>query len=492
MSALTLRPYQVEVVEEIRGLLRTGARRVMLYSPTGSGKTEIGIDFTRRARERSKRVLFVANRVELVAQAWCRFHRSGIEAGVLQANNTRGLDRPVQIASIHTLAKRGCPDFDLLLIDEAHAVAGSKAYIDLVKTHPDKPVIGLSATPFARGLGRDIQGIGLLFEHLAVATTIRDLIDLGFLVDVDIYGPSEPDLSNVKIVAGDYQEEQLARAVDQPQLVGDIVSHWHRLAGGKPTVCFATSIAHSKHIVEQFHATGVTAEHIDCYTTDDDRRAVLERFEQGETRVISNVGVLSEGWDCPVCEVMILARPTKSLTRYIQMAGRILRPHEGKIRGLILDHSGTVRRLGFPTDDLPLELDVGSRRRRSPERVKESLPEQCPSCAYLMPPRTRICPACGFEPKRLVDMHEQEGDLVPLHRGKIASADKTQVFRELLGFAEQKGYRPGWAAYKMHELFGTWPERKQSVEPVEPSSDTIRLVRYLNIRNAKSREAHAA
>lgn len=488
-DSVVLRPYQDDAVEAVRERLRAGVRRVLLYMPTGSGKTECAIDLARRAREKGRRVLFLANRVELVGQAWRRFRRSGLEAGVLQADNTRGMGRGVIIGSIHTLARRGCPEFDLLLVDEAHGVAGSKAYLDLFRAHPDKPVIGLSATPFSRGLGRRVEGLGAVFESIVVATTIRELIDLGFLVDVDIYGPSEPDLSGVKIVAGDYHEGELGQAVDRPELIGDIVTHWHRLAGGRQTVCFATSIAHSQHIVEQFQATGVQAEHIDAYTSDQERQGVLERFNRGETKIISNCAVLAEGWDSPCCEVMICARPTQSLTRWIQMSGRILRPHEGKARALILDHSGTARRLGFPTDDLPLELDNGEPGRWHPRAPETPLPEPCPCCTFLKPAKVRKCPACGFTPARPVKVRQRAGELVQVRRGRIAAVDKHQVFRELLGYAEAHGYKTGWAAWKYRELFGTWPARKEGIAPEAPSASTLRLLRHLNIRSAKGRDA---
>jgi superfamily II DNA or RNA helicase len=489
-----LRGYQTAAVSEIRDVLRAGKRRVMLYSPTGSGKTEIGIEMVRLAREKSKRVMFVAHRIELIGQAWRRFHQSGIEAGVIQGENTLGMDRPVQIASIQTLAKRGYPEFDLLIIDEAHGVAGSKGYLDLLKACAGKPVVGLSATPFTRGLGRSVENLGEVFEHLAVATTIGKLIEEGHLVDVAVYGPHEPDLSGVKIVAGDYAEGELGRAVDKPKLIGDIVAHWHRLAGGRRTVCFATSIAHSKHIAEEFQGTGVAAEHMDCYTKETDRRAVIGRLNSGETRVLCNVGVLAEGWDCPACEVMILARPTRSITRYIQMAGRVLRPHHGKERALLLDHSGTVRRLGFPTDDLPLELDRGLARSARTEKPEEKLPRLCKACGYLMPATSRACPACGAVPEPRRVAREGAGDLVEMQRGKVGALEKEQVYRELLGYARDHGYKAGWAAHKLRSLFGTWPAKKQGVTPLPPTAQTRRLVTNLgrdDYRKRKASELHA-
>lgn len=487
-QAVVLRPYQTRTLDVLREMFRQGKRRVVLYSPTGSGKTEMGIDMVRGARERDKRVLFVANRVELVGQAWRRFRKSGINAGIMQADNTRGVDSPVIIGSIQTLARRGFPPFDLLIVDEAHAVAGSKDYHRLMQEAAGKYVIGLTATPFAKGMARTVDGLGVLFESIAKATTIRELIDLGYLVDVDIYGPSEPDLSGVKIVAGDYHEKQLAEAVDRPTLVGDIVTHWHRLANDKQTVCFATSIAHSQHIVEQFHATGVAAEHIDAYTEDEDRQEILKRFNAGKTRVLSNCSVLAEGWDSPICEVMILARPTRSLIRYIQMAGRVLRPSPNKERALILDHSGTVRRLGFPTDDLPLQLDDGKKTasERKAKEERAALPTLCVRCSYVMSAKAMACPACGFKPERPLHVNQEDGDLVEIKRKpKISTEDKERVYAELLGYARQKGRRDGWAYYACKELYGSAPRNRMG--PVEPSAKTLALIRHLNIRKAKAR-----
>ena len=235
--------------------------------------------------------------------------------------------------------------------------------------HNALPIIALSATPFAKGLGRVMDEVhGPLFEELIVSATIGDLVKQGFLVDCDIFVPTEIDLTGVRTKRNefgerDYVEADLEKAVDTPKLVGDIVEHWIAFANHKPTVVFASSIAHSKHICGRFSEIGVPAEHIDCYTDDEERVAIMQRVASGETKVISNVNILTEGWDFPACEVMILARPTKSLTRYIQMAGRILRPYPGKTSGLILDHSGSAHKLGYPTDDLPLKLDDGKQQK---------------------------------------------------------------------------------------------------------------------------------
>lgn len=479
--AFDLRPYQVVAVNNVRRAMYEAKLRVLLYSPTGSGKTEVAMEIVRGALNKGKRVAFIANRVALISQASQRFGTAGIEHGVLQGANTINLHSTVLIASIQTVASRGLPPVDLIIVDEAHGCAGSKAYQDLLlKKHNLVPVIGLSATPFSPGLGK-------IFEELVSAATIRELIDLGYLVDCEIYAPSAPDLTGVKIVSGDYQPTQLGKAVDKPELVGDIVKHWLKLANRKQTVCFATNIPHSLHIVEQFRAAGVTAEHIDCYTPPDERAAILARVASGETTIISNVAVLAEGWDCPAVEVMILARPTRSLIRYLQMVGRILRPAPGKTRALLLDHSGTALQLGFPTDDLPLVLDDGKGDTSGKRKREEPKAKKCAACSFIRPPKVHACPQCGFAPERQNDVDVVEGELVKQVRASkrpLTQDHKQHVYSQLLSIANARGYRDGWVSNQYREFFGVWPRNLNKV-CATASAEILNWVKSRQIAHAK-------
>lgn len=464
------RAYQAEAVQNLRAGLAGGCKRQILSSPTGSGKTEIGMILVRGAVAKGKRVAFLCNRINLVGQTSARFFRAGIQHGIIQGANTSRTYESVIVASIQTVAKRGMPEVDLLVIDEAHGVAGSVAYRKVIAAHGGA-VIGLSATPFSKGLGKHYADLGgALFEQMVIAATIQELIDQGFLVDCDVYAPSQPDLSGVKITAGDYNEKELGEAVDKPQLIGDIVTNWRKYADGTPTVCFATNIAHSRHIVEQFQAAGVAAEHIDCYTDEAERAAILERVSAGQTLVISNVGILTEGWDFPACKTMILARPTKSLIRYLQMAGRVLRPSPGKDKALILDHSGTVQSIGFPTDDFPMVLDDGKPKTSSgsDKKQEEKKPAKCPQCAYLKKGNGK-CPVCGFLPQKPNTTEHAAGELVPLTKkekakeAKLAGLNKQHVYSELFRMAEERNYKPGWVANQYRSIFGVWPRGLQDI-----------------------------
>lgn len=488
------RAYQAEAVQNLRSGLAGGFKRQILSSPTGSGKTEIGMILVRGAVAKGKRVGFLCNRINLVGQTSARFFKAGIAHGVIQGQNTSRTYEPVLVASIQTVAKRGMPEVDLLIIDEAHGVAGSKDYRKVIAAH-NGPVVGLSATPFSKGLGKHYAELrGALFEQMVIAASIQELIDLGFLVDCDVYAPSQPDLSQVKITAGDYNEKQLGEAVDKPLLIGDIVKNWRKYADGTPTVCFATNISHSKHIVEQFLSAGVKAEHIDCYTDEMERAAILARVATGETLIISNVGILTEGWDFPACKTMILARPTKSLIRYLQMAGRVLRPAPGKERALILDHSGTVQSIGFPTDDFPMVLCDGKPKQTtgSDKKQEEKKPTKCPSCSYMKKTGGK-CPVCGFAPTKKTDIEHAEGELVPLTKkekakaAKLAGLDKQHVFSELFRMGQESNYKPGWAANQYRSIFGVWP--KGLAEVGRPPSLVVQnMVRANTIRFHKGRQ----
>lgn len=486
-----LRPYQEAAVNALRRTMGDGVRRIILSSPTGSGKTEMGFEIIRGAQSKGRKVAFLANRIHLVDQTCRRLAIAGFEFGVIQGANTQRPWSSILVASIQTVAKRGLPDVDLIVIDEAHACAGTAEYR---KVMAGKPVIGLSATPYSKGLGKFYPELGgALFERVVTAARIEDLIRDGYLVSADIWAPADPDLSSVRTVAGDYDEKQLGEAMDKASLVGDIVSHWFRLAHNTATVVFATSISHSKHIVEQFQAHGVKAEHIDCYTAADDRRATLERVAKGETTVLSNVGILAEGWDFPACKTLILARPTKSLIRYLQMAGRVLRPFPGKEKALILDHSGTVKRIGMPWDYFGQALDDGKPKKASdtPER-KEPLPKSCQNCSYLMAPKTKVCPSCGMEVKGRVDIETEEGELVPLNGKMVPRAihslqamGKDSIYAQLSRYAIAKGHSDGWISHKYREIFGVWPRLVDRTELENPSPELISWIRSRNIAWAK-------
>lgn len=491
-----LRDYQVDAEQQTRSALARGSKRVVMYLPTGGGKTLTATSIIQKAVAKGRKVVFLANRKQLVAQTSAVLARYGIDHGILQAENTCRTYERVLVASIDTVHVRGLPDdVGLLIIDECHGVAGSEKYRQLLTKYNNVPVVGLTATPFSSGMAKHYDALsGPLFGDLVVGATIKELIDQGHLIDCDIYAPSEPDLKSVRSSKGidgvlDYNQSDLEKVADLPDLIGDILTHWRKLANGKQTVVFASSIAHSKHICETFKADGIKAEHIDYFDDDDTRAAILDRFARGETKVLSNVALLSEGWDCPSTEVMILARPTRSLIRFIQMVGRVLRPAPGKERALLLDHSGSTARLGHPCDDLPLVLDDGKPKKagQGPERT-EPLPKPCQKCHFIKPAKVHTCPQCGFAPERQSDVVVGAGDLVKQERRKPIKKEVGQhVYSQFLGYARNRGYQPGWAYHKYREFTGKAANGLRQV----PATPTPEILGWIKSRQIAAAKAHA-
>jgi superfamily II DNA or RNA helicase len=493
-----LRGYQAQAVADTRAIMKAGIKRVVIYAPTGAGKSIISAAIIESAYKRGKRVAWIVNRIELCNQAVDHLRLAGVDCGVLQGENSRATYLPVVVCSIQTLASRGIPEgVELFIVDECHFCAASKEFLALVTQYPHVPMIGFSATPFTRGLGK-VHEFGAMFGAIVKAATIPELIEQGFLVDANVYAPSTPDLTGVKTVAGDFHEKQLGDAVDKPELVGDIVTHWIKLANGKRTLCFATNIAHSKHIVEQFKEVGVRARHIDAYTPAAMRREIIDGFKAGEFEVLSNCAILAEGFDCPAAEVMILARPTKSLVRHIQMAGRVLRPFDGKTFATILDHSGTTQRLGFVTDELPIELDDGKPRKNGDgAKPEEALPKACSNCHFVKPAKVHKCPACGFAPQRQSEVEVADGELTLLKRSKAHQVrkgldefgSKQSTYGQLLTIVRERGYKPGWAANKYRTIFGVWPKGlDDKAEPVGPRMSQFLRAEAIRYSFVKKRE----
>ena len=493
--------YQTDKVAEFERLIEQGERKIMLVAPTGSGKTVIASAIIHGV---SRRVLVVAHRREIVNQTSGKLTAFGVHHGVIQAGDEDKL-RPmsaVQVASIQTLHARAIrsasmpmPPADLLIIDEAHH-ACAPTYRAVVEKYPDAIVLGLTATP-CRGDGR---GLGGIFKVLIECPQILELIENGYLVKTRVYAPVNPDLHGVQTRQGDYVESQLAERMDRDKLVGDIVTHWHKFGERRRTVAFACGVGHSIHIADEFVRAGVRAEHLDGETSIGDRTAILDRLASGETQVVTNCMVLTEGFDCPDIGCCILARTTKKMGLFRQMIGRVLRPADGKPDAIVLDHSGAVFRHGLPEDHVLWTLDP-ERQATAPahqHRLKNALHKgliECSQCSALRL-GGKPCPACGFMPRRPAEfIPTTAGELGLVQRGKAkvqyGPDEKVQWHAMLAGVATERGYKPGWVAHKFKEKFGDWPQTR-AINPIKPTPEVLSWVRSRNIAYAKAKQRDAA
>jgi DNA repair protein RadD len=379
---VTPRDYQVDVVDRVRSKVQAGARRVILQGATGSGKTTCSSMIVRAAVEKGSRVLFLAHRRRLIEQKSQRLDQFGIPHSVLMSGYGRSF-LPVTVASRDTLFSRSVrndwiepPPADLVILDECHN--SPEQYQTLLAAYPKAVVVGLTATP-TRGDG---TGLGGYFDALVCTVPVSKLVADGYLCPVTCYAPR-------------------GQAEGKRVLHGDPVYHWKKYADGRPTILFAATVEASKAAAAAFVADGVPAAHLDAHSTDAERDAVVASVEAGRVMVLCNVGLYTEGVDIPCLSCCILLRMASSYVVFCQATGRIMRPHPGKDRGILIDHAGAIVEHGFPDEDVEWSLDesesVDDRVKKDKKDGKRKEPICCARCA-LVYSGVLQCPGCGYVP----------------------------------------------------------------------------------------------
>ena len=465
-----LRQYQVDSINDLRKAILKGHKRIVLQLATGGGKTTIASEMIRKANEKGKKCLFLADRIELVEQTSQRLDYEGIEHGIIMGNHERYKPHSVnQVCSPQTLARRPVPRADLVIIDECHVAYN--VHRKMMEAMPNAVFIGLSATPFTKGLGK-------MYTNLVIGATTSKLTDEGYLVPVKVFAPSKPDLSKLRTIAGDYDEKELFARVNKPKLVADIVDTWVKRGENRPSIGFAVNVLHSQALCEQFKDRGIRAAHIDAYMPKKEREQIVKDFKDGYIKVLFNVGILDKGFDYPEASCLIMARPTKSLMLYIQQAGRVLRTHSSKEDAIILDHAGNTQAHGFVTDELPQELDDGTKRKvERTTKVQEEKGRICPSCSFVRKKHEYSCPCCGFVPKKKdAGIFVETGDLLEVTRKKVTIEDKQKLYSELLYVEVEKGYKRGFAAQMYRNKCGVWPKGLNDI-PQTPSEATLNFIK---------------
>lgn len=384
MHKVQFRQYQQTAVDVTRSKIAAGIRRVLINAATGSGKTVIAAGIVLMAVSKGKKVLFLAHRRELIDQTCAKLVDSGVvNFGVIMAGNrANNAAAPVQVASIQTLVRRELPAADLIIIDEAHRSQG-KSYLNILANYPRAVVLGLSATPERL----DGKGLDDIFDEMVMVESVSNLIAMGYLVKPTCYVGPIPDLSGIKTRRGDYDEHELAEAMDQPKLVGDIVANWQRLARGKQTVAFAASVDHAKHIADEFMSAGISAAMVSGDTPKAKREAIIADWRKGYIQVVANCALFIEGFDYPELEVCILARPTQSIALFLQCCGRVMRTAPHKETALILDHAGCIREHGQPHFDREWTLE-GMAKKRKESGLNDLL--TCDVCAMSFEPNPKL------------------------------------------------------------------------------------------------------
>lgn len=475
---MTPRPYQSQAIDELRQGIRTHPGQPgLLVAPTGSGKSEIFGWMARAAVGKGRRVGAVVNRRILVRDLCKRVERLGLDYGVIMGSSPRKAWCQVHIASFDTLWRREqLPKWDLVFVDEAHFSLADKYASVIARLQAQGCIIiGMTATPI-RGVS---EGLGAIYKWMVRCPDTPDLIDAGYLVPPRVFAPPAPDLKDVPMVAGEFNQKQLAVACNSTKITGDILKHWMANGRGRPTIGFGVDIKHCEDMSAAFVAAGVRAIAID-HTYKGDFDLVWRKLANYETEVVFNVGIAGYGWDCPPVSHMIEARPTMSLGLWLQHCGRVMRVFKGKADAIINDHAGNSHRHGLPSWPRDWSLDGDAVRRGEGEAALSVttcktpvLRCPCPGphdesgthlpCYATFKTGPERCPYCNlFLAKQARKVEVQEGELSEYStpERKVTPEGMRKVFDNLLAKQRDNGYRETYAAAAFKGMFGHWPPKE--------------------------------
>ena len=413
---IQLRGYQADAIENLRGFIRRGKRRLLLCAGTGAGKTLTAAHLLQEADRKGSYSLFVVDRVALVDQTSAVFDEYGMRHGIVQGAKERWSPyENIQVCSAQTLARRRLPrDPSLIVVDEAHCQY--KTTLDYMARHPTVVKIGLTATPFTKGMGDH-------WDDVVNVIPTRRLIDEGYLVEPKIYIAVSPDDAELDLNnCGEFSD--LSAEAAGVRIVGDVLEEWlaktkEHFGGPVKTIVFSPTVDHGRQLCAAFCAAGHNFQQISYLDRNDAERAEkISEFRRPDSIITGLVscGVLTKGFDCPDVKCGISCRPyRKSLSSHIQEIGRVMRPHPGKDKALWLDHSGNVERFGLDMYDV-WENGVGNlakstKRDSKPRERSDQMRERikCPECSGALHGST--CVACGWEKPARTDIENVPGEM---------------------------------------------------------------------------------
>jgi DNA repair protein RadD len=442
----TLRPYQTEAIEQLRTAM-VRHKRTILCVPTGGGKTTIVAEMIRRAIGRGKSILFLAHRSELLQQAVERLQGFGLEPGIVQGKHVSH-NPNLNVASVQTLRNRPNGIFppDIIFIDECH-LSMANSYLTILERYPNAYVIGMTATPCRL----DGKPLGDIYSKIVNPISIVNLTDNKFLVPVKAFGVKDsPQTDDIKTARGDFDNAELYKRYDKPQLYAGVVRNYIRFACNKPFICFCVNVDHSIKTAEEFRKQGIAVEHVDGTTNETMRNHNIAMFRAGLIQGICNVGLFTEGFDVPHVECVILNRATQSLALFLQMVGRGLRPYANKAHCTVIDHGENIFRHGW--HDIDREWSLNPTKKKKSDKIGAMSVKLCDFCEFMMPVNTAVCENCGHEHKKKEKqvLEAEFAELVrtptPAHLRKKWSDMNEAELRE---YAKLRNYKDGWVRVQL-------------------------------------------
>jgi len=438
--AVTLRPYQQKMVDEIRLQYQLGKRTVLAVLPTGGGKTVCFSYIAQAAAKKGNRVCILVHRAELLDQASRSLTAMGVSHGRIAAGRSMDLSHAVQVASVQTLARRlhklPAGFFQLLVVDEAHHT-NSNTWATVLQHFQTAHVLGVTATP-CRGDGR---GLGDHYGAMVQGPSAAWLTDNGYLAAARVLAPPGFNAAGLRKRMGDFDTKDAEQRVGT--IMGDCCSHYRKHLTGQTAIAFCCSVAHAEAVAALFVSQGIPAASIDGTMSTDQRKDLLTALGTGRIKVLTSCSLIGEGVDVPSVGGCILLRPTQSVGLHLQMIGRCLRPSAGKT-AVVLDHVGNTLRLGHHLEDRDWSLD--GIKKRDADRAPSV--KVCPVCFATSMSATQVCQDCGhvFAPQETRELKVVEGELQELTtRERKREQGSAQSLEDLRKLAQQRGYKRGWA-----------------------------------------------
>lgn len=438
---MNLRPYQQQLITNIRLQYQMGRRAVLAVMPTGSGKTVCFTHIAQSAARKGNRACILVHRAELLDQASRSLSGMGVTHGCIRAGRGMDLSHAVQVASVQTLARRlhKLPRdfFQLIVVDEAHH-SNAGTWVQVIEHFRSARLLGVTATP-CRGDGR---GLGEWYQAMVEGPSAAWLTDNGFLARARVLAPPGFDASGIRKRMGDFDTREAEQRVGT--IMGDCLSHYRKHLSGQTAIAFCCSVAHAEAVAALFMGAGIPAASIDGSMDGAARRDLLQALGTGRIKVLTSCALIGEGVDVPSVGGCILLRPTQSVSLHLQMIGRCLRPSPGKA-AVVLDHVGNTLRLGHHLEPREWTLEGIAKR----DRDKAPSVKVCPQCFAAMASQVRQCLECGnvFAPE-VRELEQVDGELVELAaRERKREQGGAQSLQDLIALGQRRGYRKprGWA-----------------------------------------------
>jgi DNA repair protein RadD len=522
-----LRDYQREQVGHVAEAMREGFRRILVQGATGSGKSHAIATIVLAAFLAGFRVLVLATRTRLVRQLHERLSAFEVPHGVI-ANPLPGLrnySALVQIASVDTLHRRAVvnehiplPGAEVVIFDESH-LATADTRLGILDSYPEALRIGFTATP-ARKSGRSL---GAAFDVLILGRSIRELTAMGVLAPLRIFNTPVVTVKELRSVPkdndGDYQPQALGELLSRPKLVGDVLENWLRIAKGKRTLLFCVNKTHGAALLADFLKAGIAAEMLTDQDDEATREDVIGSLARGDTHILINCFLMSYGVDVPAVECVVLARPTRSLTMFLQMVGRGLRPspETGKTYSTLIDHGHVCETLGLPQSDFGWTLEAARNVNKEALAVQRSTAAEamrtCRECSaiWLTSEQGHACPECGWKPApRAKAISTREADLEEMADVEDQPTPHDQrvicFYREACGWYARR-WPDRWMAKPKSGRWWAWVQTRDKfrfaetvrkpgsywdLTPFTPSAEVSGWLQHRIIKFARARAKAAA